>query len=574
MGRAPTFGTGVTANGVVNVGDDVITGVASYAYELARGQTDTLHLQLPASLEVQEVSGPDVLQWLPTEDDVRVLLSRVTDRLVTVTVRYQYPAPVDAPVQLLAPRPPEGDALASFEGVLGMTADPHFDLELDDSTRVVEPREIPRALVDLVEEPVRHAVRLADPPVTVSVTRQPDVSLSTSGIDDLQSLVVVLEDGTEVGKLKLMVRNTSRQVLNVDLPPGSVLTHCFRDGVPVRPAADEAHPDRVLVPLTRSEQREARTYTVRPGDTLSLIALNHLSDGSQWPRIRAANPHLSSGDLVPGEVLTIPSLRPDTLEQSFVLELGYRREMERLEALGRRTVQLPTLDLDVADVTWHLYLPRVVQPLWFEGNVTPRTVLRLSPVDRVLDLVRIAPVSSVAHAGEYQNALKERRKVWNAAEELALDEPSVASGELFPLVGNRYRFGEVLLGDQTATIQVTYLTRPVVQALHIAVFVAVLLGALGLGLRRWREGGLLASLAVGGGLVVGYYVLGVYGQMAWGAAAGLSAALAVRWWTGERLPLGRLDLAWPLLLLVPLFSPALLPLVLWLPLIVALRRMA
>lgn len=53
----------------------------------------------------------------------------------------------------------------------------------------------------------------------------------------------------------------------------------------------------------------ARTYTVRPGDSLSKIARDQLGDASRWPSIFEANrDKISNPDLIhPGQVLTLPN---------------------------------------------------------------------------------------------------------------------------------------------------------------------------------------------------------------------------------------------------------------------------
>lgn len=53
----------------------------------------------------------------------------------------------------------------------------------------------------------------------------------------------------------------------------------------------------------------ARTYTVKPGDTLSRIAKEHLGDANAYPRIFEANrDQLSDPDKIkPGQVLKLPT---------------------------------------------------------------------------------------------------------------------------------------------------------------------------------------------------------------------------------------------------------------------------
>lgn len=56
---------------------------------------------------------------------------------------------------------------------------------------------------------------------------------------------------------------------------------------------------------------DERSYTVQPGDSLSMIAQRELGDAAQWRRIFEANrATITNPDLIhPGQVLTLPNDR-------------------------------------------------------------------------------------------------------------------------------------------------------------------------------------------------------------------------------------------------------------------------
>lgn len=555
------------AHALLEIGEDVVTGLASLDFEVLDGETDRLDLELPGGVEILDVTGPDVMQWHTDEDGgLAVLLRSVVDRQTTAQVRFQYPAPLDAPVPVRLPLPADPAALA---GAVGIAAPVSLGVELGEvsSARVLQPRDVPTALLDLTEAPLRAALDFeAGAPVAVlEVSRQAEVALSPSRIDDLQGINVIMEDGGEVGKLRLAVRNTARQVLTVDLPEGSTLTHCFRDGVPLRPAASDARPDRVLIPLTRSALDEGpATHTVASGDTLSAIALDHFGDASLWPRIQEANPALYEHGLQPGMVLSLPRRAASHLEESFVLELGFKRRAEPLGALGRRTVQLPSLDLDVMAANWHVYLPQHVQPLVFDSSLAQRSGLRIGPMSKLLNAVASAPLGATpAHAGgdtSYRNILADRRSIYKQQAEAS--EPP--GGDPFPLVGTRHRFSGVLLGTDPPRLTVIYLTEAVSDAVGMVSWLLSAALAAGLARRRspllWGASGLCAAT----GLLAGHYVLGVYSQIAWGISAGLFGAAVVAIVGGQRFQLSRVDLLVLPLLCSGICSGSLFPVLLFL----------
>jgi nucleoid-associated protein YgaU len=513
---------------VLSLRDDVVVGVARYGFEVREGEVDRFELALPPEVEVLEVSGGQVLQW-HTDARGRLvgLLRSVADAQVEATVRFQYPVTPDAPVPLRVPVPVEG---VTFRGALGVEAPAGLDVapEQAGSATLLEPRDVPRAVLALTREPLRSVWSFDQAPdATVRVHRQADVAVSSSRVDDLQALTVLVEDGTEVGKLLLQVRNTTRQVLTVELPAGARLTHCFRDGVPLRPAAVEGHPERILVPLTRSAPGAKTTHTVASGDMLSSLALRYYGDANAWKRLLDANP-TAAGGLRVGDTLVIPPIEA-AVEQAFALELGWERASPRLGFAGRRAVALPRLDLEVMAANWHLYLPDPVEPLSISGDGP------LALVD-TLHTDPLARLWSAAFAGEgYSSVLGYRRKLFADEERKAAE----TAGDPFPLVGQRIRLRGVFLGTEPASAVVTFVTAPVAQGVRLIAGVVAAVGAFSLARRPGR--GALVGAAVTGlvCLIAAHHVLGVHRALAWGVNAGLLAELAAAVFAGGRWAWGR-----------------------------------
>lgn len=117
------------------------------------------------------------------------------------------------------------------------------------------------------------------------------------------------------------------------------------------------------------------TYTVRPGDSLSTIARDHLGDVERWPELVTLNPAVADHpDLIyPGTVLTLPTeppvatdartytVRPgDTLSAIAARELGDADRYPEIFAASTSTVQADgrrITDPDVIDVGQVLTVP-------------------------------------------------------------------------------------------------------------------------------------------------------------------------------------------------------------------------
>ena len=506
--------------------ETLVEGATRLDMAVREGETDRLELQLPPGLEVLGVDGEAVLQWRTAITDgggpttLTVLLRYLVRDSVALRVRFQYPVTIESPVALLTPLT---GAHVTLAGAVGVHAPAGLRVEVDrvEGAERLDPRDLPPALTALSEAPLLFGFAFeAAPSLAVRVARLAQVELTSTVVDDLEASTVVLADGSEVTKVALTIRNNARQYLHVDLPAGATLLHAQRDGQPIRPAVDGRG---LLFPLLQSErvgQGEERRHTIRFGDTLGDLALRYYSDPTRWPLILQANRSQLADDTVHvGQVLRIPSPGGAQVEErSFVLELAlWRRADGPLGHFGRRRLELPRLDVDALEATWHVYLPDDIRPLDFDASLTQLSRPRFGPVRRVIELLRRTLGGSIARAGgvEYQSILEQRRGIYRAeAGQKGVGE--VAPGQ-FPLVGERYRFKRVLVSGEAPHVAVTYASRPAVVAVRWAsLCLAAALALLLLAPRRraWRW--LVAAAGLAALLVVGHHVLGVHRHVLWG----------------------------------------------------------
>jgi hypothetical protein len=533
---------------LVEVGEDVATGIARVDYDVRSGSVDQLRLDVPPGVEVLDATGPAVLQWYTSRTEtgstLEILLREVADDQAQATVRFQYPVERGAEIPLMLPWPKDH---VPTEGVVGTLAPAGFEVATArvEQAKELDPRDVPRSVLDLSADPVRQAFSFEQAPqIALRVERQPEISVSTTRIDDLQGLTVLVDDGGEVGKLRLTVRNTTRQVLTVDLPEGARLTHCFRDGLPLRPATEEGRPERVLVPLTRSEQQGPANHVVQPGDTLSGIALRYRGDGSAWRSIAEANPMIDAQALDVGSVLTVPASSDGAAERSFVLELAWERRAPAVGSLGWRELAVPTLDLEVMSADWHVYLPERLEVVWTR---TPLVLDgRPDPLARLLDgLVSAALPVSEAYAGSgsdwdsgsagYQNILSNRKALYEKKQKDSVEQRT----DPFPLVGRKYALHGSLLGSSPLSLKVAFLDKGLAGWLRWVVLVLAALAVIAAALRPRAStlAGLGAVLA--GGMLLGSGLLGTWSQLAWGVDLGLLVVLA-RYAASLPMPMGQL----------------------------------
>lgn len=529
------------------LGESLVTGVAAYEVRVVSGETDQLELDLPAGVEVLRVEGEAVLQWYTesgSEEKLSVLLRYLVDDSARIVVYFQHPVgdSSDA-VPLLLPWMP-----ATTVGYIGVQAPAGLAATVATVQDAEELglRELPRELFSLSSVPLLTGFRFdTAPTIAFKLERYDGVELTSTVVDALQASTVVIEDGTEITKLKLRIRNNTRQYLQLALPAGSTLTGSRVDGVPVSPAltTSESEDDAsLLFPLRQSERigvgRE-RFHTVQAGETLSGIANFYYSEPSLWRKIMEANSGalLGGTDVRAGQRIRVPARSATVAASAFVLEIAYKRQLDRLGSVGRRDLELPEIDVDAVRVTWHVYLPDAVVPLHFDANLQQVSAIRYDPLRRLQQFLDFALRQRQAWAGEsYQSILTQRKAIYREEAERKQAFSDVLSG--FPLVGTRYRFSRVLLGRDPLTISVTFVDRNVEQITRwFAFLLAFALTGLVL-LRRNAQTWIGAACGVAILLVLGHYVLGVHRRLVWGFDAALIVAFAVfrlRPWVAKRV---------------------------------------
>ncbi|MCK6546741.1 LysM peptidoglycan-binding domain-containing protein, partial [Myxococcota bacterium] len=539
---------------LATIAEEVVRTKTALRYRVTSGETDRLELAVPEAVEVVHVGGDAVLQWFTepapaagASKKLVVLLRHLVDGDVSCVVTAELPkvrvdaaslaflTPIDATLR---------EGWVAVEGREGFEVRP----ARADGASEVGTREVPSALSALSDKPLLFAYRYGAgvPVIELAIARNAELELTQALVDDLQASTVLVEQGAEITKLRLYVRNNTRQYLAMTLPAGASLTHALIDGVPFHPAVEHG-PDgveRLLVPLRQSEKlsdAKPRHHTVRPGETLGEVALLYYNRAERWSELMAANPELGgTTDLHVGQRLVIPARAGGVAleESNFVVELAYKVDGPALSLASRHRVALPALDLPVMAVTWHYYFPEDFEPLSFETNLRQLTHVRYDPLRRLIHFLERATELRGAWAGgfhlerdAYSNILESRKAIYHREQRREVTE-ALSS---FPLVGERYRFGRVLLGEEQAFLELVYVKRSVLPIVQVAALLAILLLAVRV-VRSVRADGLARALRREPAwtfaatmfvlLFVGHHVLGVHRSI----VLGLDLALVVVLW--------------------------------------------
>ncbi|MFZ5475417.1 MAG: LysM peptidoglycan-binding domain-containing protein, partial [Myxococcota bacterium] len=453
------------AFGLFTLHEALVKGVLVLDTRLVEGETDRVALRLPPGVEVVDVRGDAVLQWRTEAGRLEVLLRYLVADEARVEVHFQLPVDLDQPVALVMPLPEAG---VPYTGAIGVQGPAGLVAETTSATGATPLRDLPPELAALTPNPLLLGFELAgDPSVTLAVTRQAEVQLTTTAIDELEAATVLVEDGAEITKAQLHVRNQTRQYLAIRLPEGATLTFARIDGRPIRPATS---PDgaSLLLPLIQSETvaaGQAQTWTVRDGETLDAIADRFYGDPSRWREILDENQLGDPSDLAVGQVLRVTQRGAGAAPMSrFVVELGWTRTGDAMGLVGRRALALPEVDADVAEVTWHVYVPDALEPITFGGNLAPYSHIRYDHLRRVRQFLDLAFDVRDAWAGDgaYSSILTRRKSIY--AQEAPRGGEAAEAVGAFPLVGELYRFRRLLPGREVPAVAVTWIARDLLPA--------------------------------------------------------------------------------------------------------------
>lgn len=534
-------------NTVFTLGVDMVTGLSVFDLTVINGETDRVDLRLPEGIEVVSVDGDAVLQWYTDSSDggkLTVLLRYLAEDKIRLAVHFQFPSQEAKPILLAMPLPGHG---VSMEGALGVQGPAGLNLKVAGvkNAEQLNPRDLPAELTRLTQNPLQHGFSFtSEPGIKAIATRHAQVQVTSTLIDELQASTVIIEDGTEITKMKLRVRNHTAQYLSLLLPKYAELTHCLIDGVPIRPASG-GDTNELLLPLRQSERIGSgvqRSHIVRQGETLSDIANFYYSDPNQWERVLDANPNLADEfELSSGQQLLIPAKRGVKVEESsFVIELAYKHPHKKLGSLGlvgSREFSLPKIKgafpekrkVEVVRAVWHMYLPQALDALSFDANLTQYSYIRYDPFTRLREFLTKAFFARAWAGGKYRSILFQRKEIYMA------DNASKTGGEEilanFPLVGRQYRFKRTLLGTETPRISVTYAAAWIASPIRwLSFFLAFAITFVLLRRKRSWLAWLLAAFFMALMLVVAHYFLGTHRRLLWGMDLALLAIVAKTNW--------------------------------------------
>ena len=211
--------------------------------------------QVGSTASVSQVKGKGVSSWLPVES---------SEGLTTYTVQMQYPLnqdfdlsieyflPVDETVQEINLPAFVITGVARHLDLMGIEMKENAELvpKKIEKVRLVDGGELPEVVSKAARSPLVYALRSMEHPFTAvfELHRHDPVELDEAIIDRAHFTSVISPDGKVLTQASLVIRNTTKQFLTMELPHVQVL-NSYLDGGPVKPS--EANKGVALFPVRR-----------------------------------------------------------------------------------------------------------------------------------------------------------------------------------------------------------------------------------------------------------------------------------------------------------------------------------
>ena len=258
-------------NTIISVGEGIVKGVTTVAYDVSHGSLSSFSIVVPSSIEILDVSGDAVRDWKaePAGDTSTIMINAgfpVTGPTSIVILYEQNMGGTTADIDV--PQIQVNDVVREF-GYLAVTASTKVGIEEISSANLagLDTTELPPDLVSASDNPILFSYKYLKHPyaLKLSVVTYEDVPSLTTVVTkaDLASLLTVR--GDLVTRAVFEVKNNVKQFMRLSLPENSTLWSAYVSDRPVKPSVDKD--GAILIPLDRS----ARTDTALTSFTVEVV---------------------------------------------------------------------------------------------------------------------------------------------------------------------------------------------------------------------------------------------------------------------------------------------------------------
>jgi hypothetical protein len=242
---------------LVSLGEDSTAMVAEAEVQVTQGEARAVKIHLPASININQVSGAAVADWEMQGGDLVVSflepVAQSTRFVVSGETRLARDGQVEIPLFRLLDAERETGGVAVEVLGAGEIKDPKSQgLEDADATDLGE-------MVTSRQSPSLAAFRFrnGDPAtraLTLNIVRYTQQAVLLANVEEARYRVLLSNDGKSLVQARYAVRNNQRNFVKITLPAGATVWSAALSGKPVKPG--QAPDGSLLVPLEKARGGE------------------------------------------------------------------------------------------------------------------------------------------------------------------------------------------------------------------------------------------------------------------------------------------------------------------------------
>jgi hypothetical protein len=446
------------SHSLLSIEDDALRVSTAVSLSILQNTLSSLTLRVPAGYNILDVNGSGIEDWREVE----------AKGVVRLEVLFAYPKKGNFILTVTAEKI-LADASTVFDftgfavqdavrekGFLGVELKSASEVTLSDREGLdrLDVSELPASLINRSQKPLLLGLKYLRHPysLVLDITKHEELPVVGTVIDSASGVTLFTQDGKLVHRIIYQVRNTSKQFLELELPPESQIWSVFVGEEPAKPRLSGS---KVLIPLNRSASGAAGL-------------------------------------------------------EAFDVELIYFQKADRFIGMGRKGGMFPVPDIIMSQMLWSVYIPEDFRVVLFGGSVEKeRTARGLRPLlgskGRVLSYFRPQPESPEENKEEQDRIRREASKAkdqFSAA--LALSEEQLAqqieneagfsrrvkdiqSGNepvgsailpiriQIPATGQLFRFAKTLVNQEPLELDFTYMSDGMVRLIVMAALVSALI---------------------------------------------------------------------------------------------------
>ncbi len=447
---------------LLSLEDDALRVNATLTLSILQNTISSLTLKVPAGYNILEVKGNGIEDWreieskgssyleillaYPKKGNLSLLL--VAEKLLpnsSMTVDYTGFALQDA---------------VREKGFLGIELKSTSEVTLANSEGLdkLDVSELPHVLINRSQKPLLFGFKYLRHPysLVLDIKKHEELPVIGTVIDLASGVTLFTEDGKLVHRIVYRVRNTSKQFLELELPPEAQIWSVFVGGEPAKPRLSSR---RILIPLNRSSQGASGL-------------------------------------------------------EAFDVELIYFQRADRFDWMGRKGSVFPVPDVLISQMLWSVYLPEGFRFGGFGGSVEkektaqglrPFLISRKKPITQAEphpgapdeDKERIRQeASKVKDQFSANLALTEEQLVQQIKNEAEFSQrvDDIQSGKApsgggilpiriqVPATGQLFRFAKTIVSGDMLNMNCSYISAGAIQLMKVVLYLTIF--ALLFGFRR------------------------------------------------------------------------------------------